>query len=116
MTPKSILLPLLIKLLTKKTELITTISRLGHGVSYTKLGDVITEMAYSRIDNNVDVMICFPGKCKKGCFTMLVQDIIDQNEEILTGTHFLLQKNCWLGYKETTELYYCIRLVHKFVV
>ena len=100
MTPKSILLPLLIKLLTNKTELITTISRLGHGVSYTKLGDIITEMAYSRIDNNVDRIICLPEKCKKGCFTMLVQDIIDRNEEILTGTHFLLQKIAGLDIKK----------------
>ena len=77
LTPKSILLPLLFKLLTNNTELITTISRLGHGVSYTKLGEVITEVAYSRIDNNVNGMICLPEKCKNGCFTMLVEDNID---------------------------------------
>ena len=77
LTPKSILLPLLFKLLTNNTELITTISRLGHGVSYTKLGEVITEAAYSRIDNNVNGMICLPEKCKHGCFTMLVEDNID---------------------------------------
>ena len=77
LTPKSILLPLLFKLLTNNTELITIISRLGHGVSYTKLGEVITEVAYSRIDNNVNGMICSPEKCKNGCFTMLVEDNID---------------------------------------
>ena len=77
LTPKSILPPLLFKLLTNNTELITTISRLGHGVSYTKLGEVITEVAYSRIDNNVNGMICLPEKCKNGCFTMLVEDNID---------------------------------------
>ena len=92
LTPKSILLPLLFKLLTNNTELIATISRLGHGVSYTKLGEVITEVAYSRIDNNVNGMICLPEKCKHGCFTMLVEDNVDWNEETLTGTHFLLQK------------------------
>ena len=72
LTPKSILVPLLIKSLTNNTKLITTISRLGHGVSYTKLGEVITEVAYSGIDNNVDGRICLPEKCKKRCFTMLV--------------------------------------------
>ena len=104
LTPKSILLPLLFKLLTSNTELITTISRLGHGVSYTKVGEVITEVAYSRIDNNIDGMICLPEKCKKGCFTMLVEDKIDRNEETLTGTHFLLQKIAGLDLKKL--LYY----------
>ena len=116
LTPKSILLPLLIKSLTNNTELITKISRLGHGVSYTKLGEVITEVAYSRIDNNVDEIICLPEKCKKGCFAMLVEDNIDRNEETLTVTLFLLQKIAGLDIKKTVELYYCIRLVHAFVV
>ena len=100
LTPKSILLPLLIKSLTNNTELITLISRLGHGVSYTKLGEVITKMLYSRIDNNVNGMICLPEKCEKGCLMMLVEDNIDWNEETQTDTHFLLQKNCCLGYKK----------------
>ena len=96
----SILLPLLIKSLISNTELITTISRLGHGVSYTKLGEVITEVAYSRIDNNVDGIICSPEKFKKDCFMMLVEDNIDRNEETLTGTHFLLQKISGLDLKK----------------
>ena len=61
-------------------------------------------------------MICLPEKCKKGCFTMLVEDNIDRNEETMTSTHLLLQKNCQRGYKKTIILYYCIRLLHKFVV
>ena len=28
-------------------ELITTVSRLGHGISYTKLSEITTEIAYS---------------------------------------------------------------------
>ena len=60
----------------------------------------VTEVAYSRIDNNVDGMICLPEKCKKGCFTMLVEDNIDRNEETLTGTHFLLQKIAGLDIKK----------------
>ena len=81
-----------------------------------KIGRGYHEVAYSRIDNNVDGMICLPEKCKKGCFTMLVEDNIDRNEETMTSTHLLLQKNCQLGYKKTIILYYCIRLLHKFVV
>ena len=49
-------------------------------------------------------MICLPEKCKKGCFTMLVEDNIDRNEETLTGTHFLLQKIAALDIKKL--LYY----------
>ena len=114
LTPKNILLPLLIKSLTNNTKLITTISRLGHSVSYTKLREVITEVAYSRIDNNVDGMICLPEKCKKGCFTMLVEDNIDRNEKTLTGTHFYCKKlPAWI--QKTIELYYCIRLLYKFL-
>ena len=64
--------PVLIKSLTNNTEVITTISRLGHGVFYTKLREVITKVAYSRIDNNVDGIICLPENCKKGCFAIMV--------------------------------------------
>ena len=69
-------------------------------MSYTKLVEVITEVVYSRIDNNIDRMICLPEKCKKGCFTVLVEDNIDRNEETLTGTHFLLQKIAGLDIKK----------------
>ena len=91
LTRKTTLLPLLIKSLTNNTELITTISRLGHGVSYTKLGEVITEVVYSRIDNSVDGI---------RWNTMLVEDNIDRNKETLTGTHFLLQKIAGLDIKK----------------
>jgi hypothetical protein len=86
LTPKSILLPLLVKSLTNNTELITTISRLGHGISYTKLSELTTEVAYSRISKNVeDGMVCLPEECKKGNFTIIVEDNIDRAEETLTG-------------------------------
>ena len=45
-------------------------------------------------------MICLPEKCKKGCFTMLVENNIDRNEETLTGTHLLLQKIAGLDIKK----------------
>ena len=50
LTPKNVLLPLQIKSLTNNTELITTVSRLGHGISYTKLSEITTEVAYSMIN------------------------------------------------------------------
>ena len=42
LTPRNVLLPLQIKSLTNKTELITTVSRLVHGISYTKLFEITT--------------------------------------------------------------------------
>ena len=84
LTPKGVLLTMLIKSLTNNTELVTTVSRFGHGVSYTKLPEIITEVAYSRINKN-DGTVCLPEKCTKGSFTILVEDNIDRNEETLTG-------------------------------
>ena len=89
LTPKSVILPMLIKSLTNNTELITTISRLGHGVSYTKLSEITTEVAYSRINKN-DGTVFLPQQCTKGTFTILVEDNIDRNEETLTGEHYSL--------------------------
>ena len=51
LTPKSVLLPLQIKSLTNNTELITTVSALGHEISsYTKLSEITTKVAYSTIN------------------------------------------------------------------
>ena len=50
LSPKNVLLPLQIKLLTNNTELITAVSRLGHGISYPKLFEITTEIAYSIIN------------------------------------------------------------------
>ena len=69
-------------------------------MSYTKFGEVITEVAYSRIDNKVDGMIRLPEKYNKGCFTMLVEGNIDWTEETLVGAHFLLQKIAGLDIKK----------------
>ena len=56
LTPKNVLLPLQIKLLTNNTELITAVSRLGHGISHPKLLGITTEIAYSIINK------CFSRK------------------------------------------------------
>lgn len=49
LTPKSILFPCHIKELTNNCELITTANRLGHGVSYSKLQEILSEVAYEKI-------------------------------------------------------------------
>ena len=85
LTPKNVLLPLQIKWLTNNTELITAVSRLGHGISYTKLFGITAEVACSIIDRCLSGMVFLPEQCQKHQFTMIVEDNIDRNEETLTG-------------------------------
>ena len=65
LTPKNVLLPLQIKSLTNKTELITTVSRLVHGISYTKLFEITTEVVYSIINKCLSGMVFLPEQCQK---------------------------------------------------
>ena len=50
-TPKSILLLSVTKTLTNCTELINLTNKLGHGISYTLLAEMITENAYAVWEN-----------------------------------------------------------------
>jgi len=77
LTPKSILLACQIKDLTNNSELITTANKLGHGVSYSVLHELLTEVAYAKTEN--------PDMCNKETFTILVEDNIDRLEETLSG-------------------------------
>ena len=79
------LLPLHIKSLTNNTELITCISRLGHGVSYTKLSEISTETAYDTVENNTRDDVWLPENVKPMAFTMIIEDNIDRNEQTLSG-------------------------------
>ena len=83
-TPKSILLPSIIKQLTNNTELINTIHWLGHGVSYSILTEMHTENAYNIQDHQQEDVI-LPLDCRKEAFTIYVADNIDRKEEILSG-------------------------------
>ena len=56
-TPKSVLLPSNIKQLTNNTEIINTIHRLGHGVSYSILSEMHTENAYHIQDQQLEDVI-----------------------------------------------------------
>ena len=85
LTPKSILFPCQIKDLTNNCELISTANRLGHGVSYSMLQSLLTEVAYQKVESaNVEAIV-LPENCKKETFTILVEDNIDRLEETLTG-------------------------------
>ena len=83
-TPKSVLLPSIIKQLMNNTELINTIHRLGHGVSYYILTEMHTENAYSIQDHQQEDVI-LPLDCQKKAFTIYVADNIDRKEETLSG-------------------------------
>ena len=58
LTPKSVLLPCQIKDLCNSYELITTMNKLGHGVSYSVLQEILTEVAYQKTEHaNTDDVI-----------------------------------------------------------
>ena len=84
LTPKSILSPYEIKELTKNCELITTANRLGHGISYSKLQEILSEVAYEKIENKKEG-VPFPIWCVEEAFRVLVEDNIDLLEETLSG-------------------------------
>ena len=89
-TPKSILLPSMIKALTNSTELITIMNRLGHGIGYSTLMEAQTENAYQVFENQLVSECIVPVDCKKESFTIYVADNIDRTEETLSGNYDFL--------------------------
>ena len=89
-TPKSILLPYLVKSLTNCTELINVINLYENGVSYSILQELETEQAYLRIEHLHQDMIALPKDCKEETLTIVVADNIDYLEETLSGKFFFL--------------------------
>ena len=85
LTPKNILFATLIKSLTNNYEIISTANRLGHGISYTALQELLTEVAYQKTENLKEDEVVLPDKCIKETFTILVEDNIDRLEETLSG-------------------------------
>ena len=85
-TPKSVLFPYNIKMLTNNTELINMVNRLGHGICYSLLEKIKTEDAYKVIDQQTDGIIV-PKRCKENTFTVSVADNIDCQEETLRGMY-----------------------------
>ena len=83
-TPKSMLLPSVIKTLTNNTEIINIINRLGHGLSYSILSEMHTENAFRIQDQQLDEIV-IPEDSVKEKFTVYVADNIDRNEETLRG-------------------------------
>ena len=84
-TPKSVLYPYHIKSLTNNTELISITCLLGHGISYSLLEELSTEITYQRLDAVEEGSVYLPEDCKTGTFTIEVEDNIDRLEETLSG-------------------------------
>ena len=90
LTPKSILFPCQIKDLTNNCELITTANKLGHGVCYSMLQEVLTEVAYGRTESINENDVLLPENCLKETFTIMVEDNIDRLEGTLSGEYLSL--------------------------
>ena len=84
-TPKSILLPTLIKSLTNNTEIINVINKLSHGVSFTVLMETHTENAYKILEQQLENTFILPLDCQREEYTTYIADNIDIKEETLSG-------------------------------
>ncbi len=84
-TPKSLLLQCVVKSLTNNAEIITILNRLGHGVSYSTLSEMLTENAYKIADQQAFADVILPDTLAKVLFAIYVADNIDRNEETLSG-------------------------------
>ena len=91
-TPKSLLLPSIIKELTNNTEIINIVHRLDHSVSYSILKDMHTENAYIVHDQQENDDVILPLTSQKETFTIYVEDNIDRKEETLPGKRSCLNQ------------------------
>ena len=93
--PKSILFPQAIKTLTNNRELISITNKLGHGVCYSVLQELVTENAY-RISNQQESGAILPDGAQQETFTVYAVDNIDRLEETLSGlyNYFAFQFFC----------------------
>ena len=81
-TPKHLLLPFAIKSMTGNVELIKTLNRLGHGISYSKLLEVDTANAIQKVSSDCQLI---PEEIYPYQQVTLVYDNIDRLEETLSG-------------------------------
>ena len=75
----------MVETLTKNTELINILNKLGHGVSYSVLMELQTENVFKIYEKQLTNDCVIPAKSAKEAFTIFVADSIDRNEETLTG-------------------------------
>ena len=83
--PKHLLLPYAVKTLTGNTELIKTLNKLGHGISYSQLEENETALCLQKLAAASNQRVVLPACIKHHVFTNLAWDNIDRLEETLTG-------------------------------
>lgn len=83
--PKHILLPHAVKSLTGNVELINTLNRLGHSVSYSKVEEIDTALCLQKLSATGGRGVALPSNIHPGVFTTLAWDNIDRLEETLSG-------------------------------
>ena len=84
-TPKSILLPTMIKALANNTQLINILNVLGHGGSYSLLMELQTDNAYKIYEKQLTNGCIITTNCTKEVFTIFVAGNIDRSKKTLTG-------------------------------
>ena len=82
-TAKHVLLPNAVKSLTGNVELIHTLNRLGHSLSYSMIQQIDTALCLQKLSSGDDVPL--PTDLRLGIFITLVWDNIDRLEETLSG-------------------------------
>jgi len=83
--PKHVLLPNAVKTLTGNLELIQTLNKLGHGVSYSQLEENDTALCLQKLAASRNERVVLPTSIMPHVFTNLAWDNIDRLEETLTG-------------------------------
>ena len=83
--PKHLLLPNAVKTLTGNVELIQTLNKLGHGVSYSQLEENDTALCLQKLAASFNHQVVLPASIKPHVFTNLAWDNIDRLEETLNG-------------------------------
>ena len=87
-------------------------NKLWYDVSYTKLQELLSEVAYAKIEAAKEKTV-LPEFCNQENFTMLVEDNIDHLEETLSGeclilnlTYFSQVLHCYLRFPKNIRGYW----------
>ena len=83
--PKQILLGYGVKTLTGNVELVRTLNRFGHSVSYSQLEENDTALCLQKLAAALNEQVILPESIQPYLFTNLAFDNIDRLEETLTG-------------------------------
>ena len=82
--PKQILLPFDVRSLTGNVELIHTLNRLGHSISYSQVEEIDTALCLQKLALS-GCEVALPRNIQPSVFTTLAWDNIDRLEETISG-------------------------------